>query len=577
MESLELYSGAVKNWTKKTPSNKTDNVVDLTETKRTYPRDISDQSQWQRSHTKDNDDHTELNRTNTRNHADQRAQKPTLYNHKTDWGAFAEYLEEKVELRISLKTEEDIDEATFYITNLIQVAAWRATPSLSCSSQRNNIPLEIRNKLAEKRKQRRKLHSSRSGSDRTEYNRISRELKELITENQNITFQQKLSTLSAHKKDHYSLWKITKNFKRPHIHVPPIRKSLNDPWARSGSEKAELFAKHLSKVFTPNESSMMEFEDEIDTVLNSDQQESSISLRAQRWSMSSQRLEQIVAALMKPVSHYGQSFDRDDSGCENDISDENIVQCDGCKRNLCLLCSNLTSSEARVMGLKGKRTLLYLCPQCREALFQVPKLIKSYDSLREQLDEVKKQISEAFSTRPTSSSVEGAARMAAQAMPVQAALAPRDTSALLEEIVDRERRATNVIIVGVKESDSELGTDRKKHDETVVKKMLFDVSNGCDYLDKVVAVQRLGPRDSGNAKPRPVKVVMRSRENAIWILKNKSRAMNGVRIYDDKTPLQRQELGKLRETLRERVEKGEPDLTIKYVKGIPKIVLQKKN
>ncbi|KOB79050.1 Uncharacterized protein OBRU01_01216 [Operophtera brumata] len=127
---------------------------------------------------------------------DQKCMRIVIKHLHFKWGAFAEYLEEKVELRISLKTEEDIDEATFYITNLIQVAAWRATPSLSCSSQRNNIPLEIRNKLAEKRKQRRKLHSSRSGSDRTEYNRISRELKELITENQNITCQQKLSTLT---------------------------------------------------------------------------------------------------------------------------------------------------------------------------------------------------------------------------------------------------------------------------------------------------------------------------------------------------------------------------------------------
>lgn len=37
------------------------------------------------------------------------------------------------------------------------------------------------------------------------------------------------------------------------------------------------------------------------------------------------------------------------------------------------------------MGLESKRTLLYFCPPCREGLFQVPKLIKSYDSLGKDL------------------------------------------------------------------------------------------------------------------------------------------------------------------------------------------------
>ena len=68
------------------------------------------------------------------------------------------------------------------------------------------------------------------------------------------------------------MWKITRNFKRPHGHVPPIRRCSTDPWAKSGIEKAELFAKHLSELFTPNESSMTDFEEEVDYIINSDQQ-----------------------------------------------------------------------------------------------------------------------------------------------------------------------------------------------------------------------------------------------------------------------------------------------------------------
>lgn len=201
----------------------------------------------------------------------QREQKLTLYNHKTDWNAFSEYLEEVLNLKISLKTEDDIEEATFYITNTIQEAAWRSTPCIQSSNTPNNVPLEIRVKLAEKRRLRRRWQLSRLHLDKVNYNRASRELTDLIRENENNTFEHKISSLSPLSKDNYSLWKITKNFKRPQQSIPPIRMG-QEPWARRAKEKAELFAKHLSQVFTPNESTMPEFEQEVDIVVNSDQQ-----------------------------------------------------------------------------------------------------------------------------------------------------------------------------------------------------------------------------------------------------------------------------------------------------------------
>lgn len=112
---------------------------------------------------------------------------------------------------------------------------------------------------------------SKSEEDRRDYNKAARELKELILDNQNTMFQEKLSTLSARKQDNYSLWKITKNFKRPKNFVPPLRQP-NGSWARKASDKAELFAQHISAVFTPNDSSMTDFEEEVENYLNSDQQ-----------------------------------------------------------------------------------------------------------------------------------------------------------------------------------------------------------------------------------------------------------------------------------------------------------------
>jgi hypothetical protein len=93
----------------------------------------------------------------------------------------------------------------------------------------------------------------------------------VIDENRNATFEQKISSLSTLKKDNYSLWKITKSFRRPQQSVPPL-KTPSGTWARRATGKAEVFAQHLSQVFTCNESDMIDFEREVDKVINSDQQ-----------------------------------------------------------------------------------------------------------------------------------------------------------------------------------------------------------------------------------------------------------------------------------------------------------------
>ncbi|GBP42167.1 Probable RNA-directed DNA polymerase from transposon X-element [Eumeta japonica] len=43
-----------------------------------------------------------------------------LHNSKTDWDCFREYLESNIDLKLSLKTNEEVDNASLYITNLIQ-------------------------------------------------------------------------------------------------------------------------------------------------------------------------------------------------------------------------------------------------------------------------------------------------------------------------------------------------------------------------------------------------------------------------------------------------------------------------
>lgn len=248
--------------------------------------------------------------------------------------------------------------------------------------------------------------------------------------------------------------------------------------------------------------------------------------------------------------------------CDSDQNDDNVVQCDGCKRNVCIPCSDLTVSEARVMNLKSKRTLLFLCPPCRGALFQVPKLIKSYDAVREELDAIKEKLFASPNTPIT---------IAAPSPDPPLAV---NMSTVIAEMSERERRACNVIVVGVPESASDNVDARKTHDESFVRDLLGTVTGEPATAGTVVTLFRLGRRDPTGPKPRPIKIVFKSRQDARKVLKNKAKSRN-ARIYDDKTPIQMRELEEMRQRLKIRLDKGEVDLTIKFINGEPKIVKQK--
>lgn len=200
-----------------------------------------------------------------------REPRETLINRKTDWDSFQNFIVENTNLHIPLKSEEDIENAAWYATNLIQVAAWMSTPCIKHSPQKQDYTLEIREMIAVKRRLRRQWHTSRNAHDKRALNKAQKELKRMLEEHENATLQDKLKTLSPHKADDHSLWKMTKSLKGPQEHMPPLRQT-NGKWARKPADKAELLAKYLKDVFKPNEPDIICGEEEIDEILNSDQQ-----------------------------------------------------------------------------------------------------------------------------------------------------------------------------------------------------------------------------------------------------------------------------------------------------------------
>ena len=186
---------------------------------------------------------------------------PTLTNKNTDWQKFSEILEKKISLAIPLKTEENIDEAVEFLTNSIQEACWKATPSETFVTKYDTSPDFIKQAIKEKRKLRKIWQNTRYSADKIRLNRATQELKKLLDNLRNESFQNYLKSLTPSEATNYSLWKATKRMKQPKQAIPPIR-SKNGKWARSNKDKAVLFANHLKEVFQPHTSENLPAEEE---------------------------------------------------------------------------------------------------------------------------------------------------------------------------------------------------------------------------------------------------------------------------------------------------------------------------
>ncbi|CAH2106652.1 unnamed protein product [Euphydryas editha] len=78
---------------------------------------------------------------------------PRMYNRQTNWENFRSLLTDSLELNLSLKTEDEIDNATYSFTRAVQDACWKSTEEQTHKNPRHNqVPHEIRDMILEKRR-----------------------------------------------------------------------------------------------------------------------------------------------------------------------------------------------------------------------------------------------------------------------------------------------------------------------------------------------------------------------------------------------------------------------------------------
>ena len=87
-------------------------------------------------------------------------------------------------------------------------------------------------------------------------NKISKELKFILEEEQSCKYKCLIQSLAATSGTDYSLWRITKSIKNAVTFDTPLRKP-DHSWARNSFEKASLFVSHLENVFRSNSNTLI--------------------------------------------------------------------------------------------------------------------------------------------------------------------------------------------------------------------------------------------------------------------------------------------------------------------------------
>lgn len=225
----------------------------------------------------------------------------------------------------------------------------------------------------------------------------------------------------------------------------------------------------------------------------------------------------------------------------SDGNEDSFINCDSCSRALHKKCSGLSASELRVMDLKNKRTLKFHCEDCVNGLLMVPKLLKSMDDLRIDLEKLKTDVKNLSASKDTFT------------------VSPELTSdVFMSELQDRQKRINNLILFNMVNNNS---------DKKDVENLLETVAG---RPIEIMSVERIGKPNRNNRKA--IKVVLANCKDVHLLIKNRYKLKNSkVYLNLDLTRQQRNAELAVKNELAKRLEDGEKDLIIRYSQGKPMI------
>ncbi|KAJ3640311.1 hypothetical protein Zmor_003620 [Zophobas morio] len=226
----------------------------------------------------------------------------------------------------------------------------------------------------------------------------------------------------------------------------------------------------------------------------------------------------------------------------NDLCPDGI-SCDFCGSFMHSDCVGLSRAEVQCLRQKQRRIPFY-CEDC-----DIVKLVKS---LKDQIQRLSNEI----------------ANIKKEVSPVSSIDKTLSEDDIINEIMERQQKAVNIIVYNLPESGKETSTERANDDAdkciNIIKKKTPNVT--------IVKCSRLGKPNKD--RPRLIKLQLPSADQVLQVLKS-YKVENNIYLNQDLTIKQRNYTYNNRTEFRSRKAKGENDIVLKYSNGMPKIV--KKN
>lgn len=246
------------------------------------------------------------------------------------------------------------------------------------------------------------------------------------------------------------------------------------------------------------------------------------------------------------------------ANCNKSNSSSNSISCDRCSKLVHYTCLGITPEEADIMLNSRSKSInvKLLCIHCTSD----PDFNDQIKTFADLLENFKKYVDDKF------------AALEAKVAAANTFIPPPLFEELVNEAMDRIDRQKNVMIYDLPESDATSTPLQQQDDKQKVLQISIAISE--PLAQDVVRVQRMGTRR--NNASRPVKVTFSNTQSAINLLRSKKRLANThfskIPISADQSPVQRKFLKDLRVELQQRIDNGEEDITIKYIKSVPTIV-----
>jgi hypothetical protein len=175
-----------------------------------------------------------------------------LHTSITDWNQYKTVIRDKLTTKLKLKTREDIEVSTPELIDIMQQAVKTATPVKNSPRQVKYLPSLIKQLVTQKRRDRARWQETHTPEDRRHFKNANNKLRGALKELNNDTCTAYIACIRC---EDQTIWRPIKTREKQRTSHPPIRANTNppSPWAKSDTEKTNLFASHLTEVYKPHD------------------------------------------------------------------------------------------------------------------------------------------------------------------------------------------------------------------------------------------------------------------------------------------------------------------------------------